>query len=587
VAGILFYDVRMKTPELHRLVMQAEIDGVARLLFARRVDIDAFDASGRTALMYAAQDPNTDTRILELLLQHGAKLGLQSRGEYDARRTAVAFAVSGGDPRKVATLVDAGASIHYCDAHGHDALLNAVHHRDVARDPRLLDLLKLLISYAVALNTVTEHQESALRVLSRLGRFDVIKVLLEAGAEIGQLKWTALHRATALGTPADMQRLLDDGHSCEERDWWYRTPWLLAILAGDIDKTQLLLDYGAYSDVRGRCGATPLSFAVMGHHPQMLRWLIEAGQDVEQTDDYAATALFEASECDDIECATILLSNGANIDHRNHIPQTALANTRSPAMTKLLLDAGADIRELSRESRRGLLGFSPDPDVAALASVTEGEFTRGRNRRFGTSNPEMITEPFWHAMIRSGVNGYIATKTFDGPLSFDSGPVWCAERFGQSITFLGDGRIAQIGGEHEDSYDPDFCIYNEVFVHEPSGSLVIYGYPESVFAPTDFHTATLIGPHIYVIGNLGYHGTREYGRTPVYRLDTETFAIERIDCVGTAPGWIYDHVANLRSPNEIEITFGKIVTSDGSTEQHAENDQAFVLDVERRMWRAI
>jgi hypothetical protein len=27
----------------------------------------------------------------------------------------------------------------------------------------------------------------------------------------------------------------------------------------------------------------------------------------------------------------------------------------------------------------------------------------------------------------------------------------------------------------------------------------VYGYPESVFPPTDFHTATLVGEFIYVI----------------------------------------------------------------------------------------
>jgi hypothetical protein len=42
------------------------------------------------------------------------------------------------------------------------------------------------------------------------------------------------------------------------------------------------------------------------------------------------------------------------------------------------------------------------------------------------------------------------------------------------------------GGEHEDFYDPDFCIYNDVFVHERDGSVAIYGYPESVFPPTDY-----------------------------------------------------------------------------------------------------
>jgi hypothetical protein len=34
------------------------------------------------------------------------------------------------------------------------------------------------------------------------------------------------------------------------------------------------------------------------------------------------------------------------------------------------------------------------------------------------------------------------------------------QRFGQSLTLLPDCRAVQIGGEHEDWYDADFCIYN-------------------------------------------------------------------------------------------------------------------------------
>ncbi|HVF17349.1 MAG TPA: ankyrin repeat domain-containing protein [Steroidobacteraceae bacterium] len=574
----------MKTPQLHRLVMQGDAHGVAQFLFARCANVDAYDTAGNTALMYASQDPHTDTRIVELLLQHGATLGLRSRGDYDSGRTAIGFAVSGGDPRKVAVLVKAGASIHYVDKHGHDALLNAVHHRDIARDGRLLDLLRLLISYEVELNTISSYRESGLRTLSRIGRFDAIRLLLEAGADVEQLQWSALHRAVALESPSRVKQLLDAGHHSEAKDWWRRTPWLLAILAGDIEKAQLLQDYGADVHARGRCGATPLSLAVMGHHSEMLRWLLESGQDVEQIDDFASTPLFEAVESDDVECAQILLSAGASVQHRNHIPQTALASASSRGMTTTLLDAGADVRELSRESRRAVLGFKPDADVAPLDVITDEEFSRARNRRFGIRNPELMNEPFWTEMIRAGVNGYVATKTFDGPSSHDSGPVWCADRFGQSITLLADGRIVQIAGEHEDSYDPDFCIYNDVFVHEPEGRIVIYGYPQDVFAPTDFHTATPVERYIYVIGSLGYAGTRQYGHTPVYRLDIDTFAIEKIECSGTAPGWIYGHVAKLVSPTQIELTSGKIVSLVGDEERHDENDAIIVLDIERRRW---
>jgi hypothetical protein len=112
-------------------------------------------------------------------------------------------------------------------------------------------------------------------------------------------------------------------------------------------------------------------------------------------------------------------------------------------------------------------------------------------------------------------------------------------RFGQSITCLPDGRVVQIGGEHEDYYDPDFCIYNDVFVHGSEGSIAIFGYPEAVFPPTDFHTATLVDGAIYLIDSLGYVGTRRYGQTPVHRLDVGTYRMERQDASGEQPGWIY------------------------------------------------
>ena len=129
--------------------------------------------------------------------------------------------------------------------------------------------------------------------------------------------------------------------------------------------------------------------------------------------------------------------------------------------------------------------------------------------------------PFWVAMVRSGLTGYQAANRF-GADTFDRArPIWCANRIGQSLTLLQDGRVVQVAGEHEDGYDPDFCIYNDVIVHHPDGRLEIIGYPESLFPPTDFHTATLVGDRIIVIGSLGYQGSRVYGTTPVFALSID------------------------------------------------------------------
>jgi hypothetical protein len=352
---------------------------------------------------------------------------------------------------------------------------------------------------------------------------------------------------------------------------------------GDLLKARLLLERGANVNARGRCGKPVLFYAIEGHQPLMLRWLLDIGQDVEQADDFGRTPLMQAVEYDDLECLEVLLTEAPDPD-REWSGTTALGWVRSRNIAKRLLDAGADPSYLSYEGRRALLGFPPDPDEN-LVDASRTDFLRARTRRFGGANPERIHEPFWESMIRAGVAGCVADRLFDTPPACDGAPVWCAQRFGQSITFLPDGRIVQIGGEHEDSYDKDFCIYNDVFVQEPGGAMTIFGYPESVFPPTDFHTATLIGGYIYVIGSLGYPGTRRYGETPVHRLDTGTFRMERLRTSGDAPGWIYRHRAALTAPHEIRVSRGKVVRFAGNKEAHAQNDDGFVLDVKRLVWR--
>jgi ankyrin repeat protein len=61
-----------------------------------------------------------------------------------------------------------------------------------------------------------------------------VKLLLDAGADKNQLGWTPLIEAVALGSIADVERLIAGGADLEGTDWWSRTAWLVAILVGDI-----------------------------------------------------------------------------------------------------------------------------------------------------------------------------------------------------------------------------------------------------------------------------------------------------------------------------------------------------------------
>lgn len=419
-------------------------------------------------------------------------------------------------------------------------------------------------------------------MLSHLGRFDGVALLLDAGADRTHLEWTPLMEAVALGTLADVERALDAGAELDAQDYWSRTAWLLVLLKGDLEKAQLLLDRGANPDAVGRCGQPPTFYAIAAHHPHVLRWLLELGADPEQTDQFGTTPLVCAAEWGDVECARILLA--VPVDVNGEARTTALEHAEGREVAMLLIETGADPQKISGEGRRAILGFPRDPDES-LMTANELDYRRGRTPTFGRTNPDRMNQPFWESMIRAGLTGYGGRKFFGDEGSSRGAPIWSAHRFGQSLTFLPDGRIVQIAGEHEDSYDPDFCIYNDVFVHGTDGTITIYGYPREDFPPTDFHTATLVGDAIYVIGSLGYQDERHFGQTQVLRLDTTTFRIQRVETRGASPGWISRHRASLEGPREIRIWGGKISRLTEGQEQYENFPETWVLNLDDNRWR--
>jgi hypothetical protein len=196
--------------------------------------------------------------------------------------------------------------------------------------------------------------------------------------------------------------------------------------------------------------------------------------------------------------------------------------------------------------------------------VTRALFDAWRSPRLGDHNPTRMTNPVWEWLIRTQHTGFIATEMIGGPSPFDAGPCWSFHRYGQTCTTLADGHRIYIAGEHEDFYDPDFCIYNDVVVDAPDGTIEIYGYPRYIFPPTDFHSATLVGSQIILIGNLGYQAERKPGVTQVLSLDLDSLAVTPWITSGDMPGWIHGHQSFLEGEGRsIRVTGGKIVRQRG------------------------
>lgn len=245
------------------------------------------------------------------------------------------------------------------------------------------------------------------------------------------------------------------------------------------------------------------------------------------------------------------------------------------------------------------------------------DYEKNKHFEFGTNNPTLMQKPFWKYMIcNSHLQAYHARK--QNSIDFENDayvgpPIWCFARFGATQTYLPDGRLIRIGGEHEDCYDPDFQIYNDVVVirnphmiqashmysmSAPSNfplnieqndtssnpnDITIYGYPEHVFPPTDFHTATYVkndeneDEFIYIIGGLGYMNSSHRKETLVYRLHLSDFSIQRIKTTGNGPkGCTQRHHATL-------ITVEGRKTIEISLEGH----HRYRLDIKNAVWETI
>jgi ankyrin repeat protein len=486
-------------------------------------------------------------------------------------------AIRDGTLDSVRSLLDAGADVRYVRPKGYTAVIDAMFSRSI-EGVELMALFELLIERGADIDAESDYGESALSVASRMGRFDVVWHLLKAGAKPDPLDWNTLDLITACGPIESMKSRPLEAHEIEQRDRWGRTPFLLAVIKKDVEKARLLLEAGANLADRSHDGSTAVMFAI-NDHPSMLEWLLEKGADPNIVKENGDTPLMRAASDGAEACVRLLLRYGA--DPLAQCMSTSVISCASTLpIARLLVAAGADLNDINQDVKDQLTGRKLTNEIECELQ----EYHSAKHRAFGTSNPERMNHAFWVAMVNARGYPHHARAQFDDDT--DDGAIWCNDRFGQSFTELPDGRCVEIGGEHEDFYDPDFCIYNDVVVHLGNGVFDIFGYPKEVFPPTDFHTATFVDGSIYIIGSIGYAGEREYGNTPVYRLDTESFSIELLTCGGEAPGWIHNHQAKAVGKTVL-IHGGKILDLVDGKEASIPNELKYELDIESRIWSRV
>jgi uncharacterized protein len=241
--------VAASDPDLRLIdAIRSQNRDLARALLQQKVDVNARQADGATALHWAAQWDDLDAA--GLLVRAGAKVNAVN--DY------------GVSPLSVAALNGSGP------------------------------MVQLLLKAGGDVRTVLPSGETLLMTAARSGSVAAVRALLAAGADVNAKEQTKGQTALMWAVAerhADVARTLVESGA----DWKLRSAsgfsaFLFATRMGDRELVKFFLDTGADINEAADDGATPLVIATVRGHVALAEWLLEQGADPDK-DTVGYTAL--------------------------------------------------------------------------------------------------------------------------------------------------------------------------------------------------------------------------------------------------------------------------------------------------------
>ena len=303
--------------------------GGTRELLEAGSDPSATNVHGIQPLHYAALSSNPN--IIHMLVLGGADLAATD----DAGATALHYAAGTYRPRTVNWLLRAGADPKAEDAHGRTA-------RDYILEGWKFEPYPGQTNPGAAAGAVAAAGAARGRPgLLASGLLLAFGALMSDGRREDARRRTLTHLVHA-ERPGWQP---DDPVSFEP----YDSQILTAAENGDVDGVRKLLDAGNRVDPHDERHVGALALAAAGQN-DMVKFLLEAGAEIDRTTRNGRTALHRAVDKDHLESAEILLDAGANPGARDDSHNTPLhyaARDGRQDIVLMLLQRGAKVNALN------------------------------------------------------------------------------------------------------------------------------------------------------------------------------------------------------------------------------------------------
>src|SRR5688572_14793503 len=265
-----------------------------RSLLAQRVDVNAPEADGFTALHWAAQ--RNDPQLVDLLIRAGANVKSSTR--YNI--TPLYLASLNGNAAIIERLLNAGA------------------------DP----------------NGVTHEGQTMLMSAALSGKVDAVRLLITRGANVNATEpyksQTALMWAAAEGNTEAADVLIEAGADLKAKSMGGFTPLLFAVRNAHLGTVEVLLERGANVNDVAPDGSSALGMAVVNAYFELAAALLDRGADPNLPDPRGSA----------LHTIAWLRKPGADgaagVGNTPHGPPPPTGNVTTLQLAKKLLEHGAN-----------------------------------------------------------------------------------------------------------------------------------------------------------------------------------------------------------------------------------------------------
>jgi len=341
---------------------------IVDLLIKAGAKIDEQDKYGNTVLVEATKKGHAE--IVRELISLGADFESVDKNGY----TALMAASSLGHIKVIEELLKAGADINAVDKEGHTALSEAAANDlpeavkyllEKGADPAKNGMTKLMIACILddteTIRAILEQSPEETGKRDYLGATPLMWACRDAGAVAVKL-------------------LLEAGAYPDITDINKNSAVYIAALKGKYDVLGLLCEAGADVNSRARLGVTPLIAAAREGSPECIKILLANGAAVNDKDLTGHTALMSIMNAysyrpEHEKCAELLIDAGANLNFRDDTGNTALmwaARLGYPSIVRLLIKHGADFNSKNNAGKKAIDLAKDDESAAILMNAEAG-----------------------------------------------------------------------------------------------------------------------------------------------------------------------------------------------------------------------